>query len=88
MAVYLTPHTGQWFEALQQFNPDQALHTALVIERAGRSDVCSICANTPTRDYMLPEEGLPPEAVATIRLCPDCAIFRASIGDALTPFYN
>ena len=83
MAIYSTPHSKEWFQALEAFNPDQAAMTKTVVEAAGRMDICSICGDHPAKDYKLVEEDLPPEAVGTIRLCNDCLTIR---DESFVPF--
>ena len=79
MALYLIPHSSQWFEALQEFNPHQAFMTGRIIQLAGREDVCSICGDSPAKDYKLVGERLAPKAVATLRLCDDCLKGRGTM---------
>jgi hypothetical protein len=83
MPLYPKPHTQEWFANLTKFDPRQAAQTKSIIEAAGSSEVCSICGDTPARDYQVVGEELPKDAVATIRLCKDCFQIR---GEALLPF--
>ncbi len=76
MPVYLTPHSEAWFEALQKFNPRQAEMTRVVINAAGRMDVCSTCGDQRAAVYKLVDPSLEDDAVATIRLCNDCKIIQ------------
>ncbi len=39
---HLTPHSPEWFNALQQWDPAKAIMTRRVVELAGRTDICSI----------------------------------------------
>lgn len=82
VAVILEPHSEAWFDALEAFNAQQARHTRLILERAGRKDVCSICGDAPARDYLLNDASLPVDAVATLRLCKDCLRLRRKDGEA------
>jgi hypothetical protein len=84
MALYLKPHSTEWFEALSSFNPQQASHTKLVIKKTGSSDVCSVCGDDPAADYQL-EGNLPTNAVATLRLCDDCLKIRRGGGEDFVP---
>jgi hypothetical protein len=79
MAIYLKPHTPDWFRALSAFDEVQAAATQRIIESAGRDDVCSICGDHPAADYKLIGEKLSSKAVATIRLCDDCRVIRAEM---------
>lgn len=72
MALYLKPHTPEWFKALAAFDPVKAAVTKIVVETLGRDDVCSICGEAPARDYHLERLASQKNAVATIRLCGDC----------------
>ncbi|EEF63329.1 hypothetical protein [Pedosphaera parvula] len=83
MPLYPKPHTKEWFAALARFNPQQAAHTKAVIEAAGSTEVCSVCGETPTRDYQVVGQELEKDAVATTRLCGDCFDIR---GEGLLPF--
>lgn len=76
MALFPTPHTDEWFQALEDFNPQQAAVTREIVKLAGRLDVCSICGDQPASDYKLDEKGLAHNAVATLRLCKDCHTIR------------
>jgi hypothetical protein len=68
----LAPHSTEWFAALERYNPAQAAHTHLIVESERRLDVCSICGDTPAKDYRLVGHALPADAVRTLRLCNDC----------------
>lgn len=70
-AVHI-PHSTEWFAALERFNPTQAAHTHLVIERAGTPVCCSVCGDTPSKNYRLVGHDLGEDAVSTLRLCDDC----------------
>lgn len=62
-----SPHSPGWFEKLKRINPQQAAHTARIIELAGRLDVCTICGDEDSRVYQpVDAEALP------LRLCQDC----------------
>ena len=85
MALYRKPHADEWFEVLSRFNPPQALQPRMVIERAGQADVCSVCGDMPSNDYQVSEDGLAPNAVATIRLCGDCVWIRRAMDEDWVP---
>ncbi len=68
---HLTPHSPEWFAALQQWDPAKAMMTRKVVELAGRTDVCSICGDDPASDYLLEEEHRPAGGPDTLRLCDD-----------------
>lgn len=80
----LQPHSSDWFEALRIWDPKQALITESMIQAAGSSDVCSVCADDPASDYMLSYKtaGGP----GTFRLCDDCYRIRVQAGEPLIPF--
>jgi hypothetical protein len=87
MPHYLTPHSPEWFRALEAFDPDQAAMTRQVLALAGRNDVCSICGDYPAKDYHLVDKHLAPEAVATLRLCDDCHQIRKTVyGETFAPY--
>jgi hypothetical protein len=81
MAIYLIPHSDEWFSALEKFNPDQAAHSRLIIERARRLDICTVCGDDPASDYKLVHPEPVRDAVATIRLCRDCRMLRENDGE-------
>ena len=83
MPVYQTPHTEEWFHALEKFNPRQAEMTLAIVNAAGRTDVCSICGDHPATDYQIVDSPLANDAVATTRLCDDCKIIQ---GGNFEPF--
>lgn len=65
------PHSDAWFEASLETNTQQAMLTGIVVDRAGRLDVCSICGEDPAPVYELPgDPGLP------LRLCKYCLEIR------------
>lgn len=66
MSVSLLPHTPEWFAELRRANPQQASHTARIVELAGNEQVCSICGDTPAEDCSVPGSRL------LARLCRDC----------------
>lgn len=76
MAQYHRPHSDEWFQALEAYNPVQAEVTRQTISAAGRNDICSICGEQPAIDYQITGEDLDADAVATIRLCDDCREIR------------
>ena len=88
MALYLEPHSPEWFSALNAFNRQPADHTQQILKLAGRTDVCSICGDHPASDFTL-VEAMPPDAVATMRLCRDCHRARRTIySEAFEPFHR
>lgn len=68
----LVPHSAEWFAALEKWNPQQAAHTREIVTLAGNAEVCSICGDSPAKDYRLVGHALPAAAVGTLRLCNDC----------------
>lgn len=85
MPLFPKPHSPEWFGALASFNPQQAAHTETIVKAAGSPEVCSVCGDNPAQDYKLTND-LPPEAVATIRLCDDCLGMRGAAGEKLIAF--
>lgn len=83
--LYLTPHTPEWFAALEQWDPPKAMMTRKIIELSGKTDVCSICGDDPAKDYRLEASHRPPSGVDTLRLCDDCVILRKEAGDPFRP---
>ena len=76
---YLTPHTAEWFAALEACNPAQAAMTKQIIGLAGREDACSACGDDPASDYKVEGVQFNPKIGATIRLCDDCRKIRTSV---------
>ncbi len=83
--LHLTPHTDEWFVALEQWDPPKAMMTRMVIEITGRTDVCSVCGDEPANDYFLAVEHQPTGGPNTLRLCDDCLHFRQTIGESFVP---
>lgn len=79
MALYLEPHSTEWFSTLDAFQPTQAAHTRQILKAAGRKDVCSICGDDPAEDFKIVEEKLAANAVASIRLCAGCRRLRQAM---------
>ena len=77
----LTPHSEEWFAALERWDPAQAQMTMQVIRMAGRADVCSVCGDDPADDYRLHEQYRSAEGVDTLRLCDDCLQIRRAGGE-------
>lgn len=79
----LRPHTPEWFASLRTWNPKQAAMTEAAIQAAESSDVCSVCADDPARDYAL--VSMPAAGPRTLRLCDDCFRIR-SLDELMRPF--
>lgn len=69
------PHTPEWFASLREWDPKQASITEAAIQMTGSSDVCSVCADDPARDYAL--VSMPAAGPGTLRLCDDCFRIRS-----------
>jgi hypothetical protein len=82
---HLTPHTPEWFTALERWDPPQAMMTRKVIEITGRRDVCSICGDDPASDYYLAKEHRSAGGVDTFRFCDDCVQIRRHCGEPFIP---
>jgi hypothetical protein len=85
MPVYHTPHTEAWFSALEACKPRHAAHTKLIVEIAGKDEVCSVCGDEPAADYKLDAQDLDATAVASIRLCETCRKIRELGGRVYQP---
>jgi len=79
----LRPHTPGWFASLREWNPKQAAMTEAAIRATGSSDVCSVCADDPARDYAF--VSMPAAGPGTLRLCDDCFLIR-SVDEPMKPF--
>lgn len=86
MAMYLRPHSEEWFKALECSNAGQAHQTKAAIEKTGNRDICGMCGARPARDYKMIGSDLPKYAVATVRLCEDCHHIRRNSGENFAPF--
>src|SRR5688572_26413390 len=82
MPFYFTPHTPEWFRAMEDFDPVKAEIAKDVIAAKGQLAVCSICGDDPADDYQIIDRYMPSNAVATIRLCDDCLRFKVTIDNA------
>jgi len=76
---YLTPHTAEWFAALESCNAAQAAAAKQIIKLAGRTDVCSVCGDEPATDYKVVGMQFTPSTGATTRLCDDCREVRRTM---------
>jgi hypothetical protein len=56
--LYLIPHSREWFMALEQFDPMQALHTRQILEQAGRKDICGVCGGHSSAKFLTSAESL------------------------------
>lgn len=79
----LRPHTTEWFVSLREWNPKQCAMAEAAIQTTGSSDVCSVCADDPARDYAL--VTMPVAGPGTLRLCDDCFLIR-SLDEPMRPF--
>lgn len=78
----LRPHTPEWFASLREWDPKQAAMVEAAIQVTGSSDVCSVCADDPVRDYAL--VSMPAAGPGTLRLCDDCFRIR-SVDEPMRP---
>lgn len=76
MAKEIEPHTDEWFEAVNVFDPLQAQHTRAIVDEAGFVAVCSICGDANSARLKLVSPEPHPDSVSSIRLCPDCRGMR------------
>ncbi|MGZ2744454.1 YiiX/YebB-like N1pC/P60 family cysteine hydrolase [Burkholderia stagnalis] len=79
----LRPHTPEWFASLREWNPKQAAIAEAAVRATGSSDVCSVCADDPVRDYAF--VNMPAAGPGTLRLCDDCFHIR-SVDEPMRPF--
>lgn len=79
----LRPHTPEWFASLREWNPKQAAMAEAAIQAMGSSDVCSVCADDPVRDYAM--VNMQAAGPGTLRLCDDCFRIR-SVDEPMRPF--
>ena len=81
-----TPHSAEWFAALEEWHPYQALIARTAVAKRKRDDVCSVCGDDPSAIYCSAGEPAPGE-VQTLRLCDDCRKLRADqFGEIFEPF--
>ena len=78
----LRPHTPEWFDALEIWDPPKAAMTRIAVERAGSLGVCSVCGDDRARDYRLEFRQRPPGGPDTLRLCDDCLKIRTQDGES------
>ncbi len=79
MALYLVPHTQEWFEALDEFDPAQAVATRQVLKLVGRSDVCGSCGDVDAIDYRITPKDRTVHPASTMRLCQTCRDLRSAV---------
>jgi hypothetical protein len=79
MTSHPSPHSPEWFQALERFDAGQAAHTRQIIALAGGRDVCSVCGDRPAPAYQILKVKFAEGAVATIRLCDDCRDIRREL---------
>lgn len=80
----LRPHTPEWFKAQEVRDPPQATISRMIIGLSGSAEVCSVCRDDPSCDYRLEEGQRPAGGVDTLRLCADCLVIRARMGEVFT----
>jgi hypothetical protein len=87
MPLYPTPHSPEWFAAVQETDPTQAVMAHSAIQIAGGStDVCGMCGDDSPADYQVVNPAMPKYAVATLRLCEECHQVREEGGEKLLPY--
>ncbi|OJV40263.1 MAG: hypothetical protein BGO25_03720 [Acidobacteriales bacterium 59-55] len=79
--VHLIPHSAEWFDALEVWDPIQAAMTRAAIETFESADICSVCGDEPAQDYYLPKPFRPGGGVDSLRLCEDCLGIRRASGE-------
>lgn len=82
---YLTPHTQEWFKALEAYKPHQAAITKEIVKITGSEAVCSICGAAPTTDYKVDGAKYTESLGASIRLCNDCLEMSTNAGQSFSP---
>jgi len=76
MSLYLTPHTHEWFAALDEFDPAQAAVTRHFLKVASRVDVCG---DKNAINYNAISKELTIHPASTMRLCVACRDLRAAV---------
>ena len=79
MSLYLTPHTPEWFAAMDTFDPSQAQLTRQILKIAGRLDVCGVCGSKNCDDYKVTPRDKTVHSASTLRLCEICRDLRAVV---------
>jgi len=79
--VVLVPHSPEWFEAMELWEPPKAAQTRAMVDHAGSDDVCSVCGDEPAFICRLAEGFRPAGGPDTLRLCEDCLEIRRASGD-------
>jgi hypothetical protein len=79
MSLYLTPHTPEWFAAMDTFDPPQAQLTRQILKVAGRVDVCGVCGVKDCDDYKVTPHDKTVHPASTLRLCEICRDLRAGV---------
>jgi len=83
---HLSPHSKEWFVALNRLDPQQAAATKKIVKSAGDENVCSLCGDRPASDYEVADKWFDAETPVTFRFCEDCMSTRATTeGERLVP---
>lgn len=88
MSLNLKPHSTEWFAALEKINLHQGAQTRLMIELAGRDDVCSTCGDEESADRKVSSDQVSRGTLDTLRHCDDCAKIRRHMGEIFHPMAN
>jgi hypothetical protein len=75
----LDPHTSDWFELMDKWDPIKSRQTRYIVQQKGTTQVCGICGDTPAQDYRLAPEQRPKGGIDTYRLCDDCLDIRSGL---------
>lgn len=77
-----TANSQEWMNQLEILVPHQAIITEIIVERAQRQDICSICGDSESSEY----RPLDHKKGVTLRLCEDCKEIRfRRFGEKWTP---
>lgn len=79
MSLLLTPHTAEWFAALDAFDPAQAAVTRQVLKLAGSMEACGSCGDRGAFDYRVIPKDFTVHSASTMRLCDTCRDLRAAV---------
>ena len=77
-------HSAEWLADLRMNDPEQAQHTAKLLEKAASIEVCSFCGDHPATDYRMAQPNVH-LGISTFKICKECLNLRVLAGYKFTP---
>ena len=84
----IEPHSNHWYFFVGKVEPAISKMTQHAIAAEGKSDICFVCGDQPSKAYRLVNGTSASLGIPSLRLCEDCIKIRRTMGAVLLPFLN